>query len=104
ESLVEVLVVALTVVGRADIECLSRRRDLQYVETRAVHGLGDRAEGEARTGADQATLLEHLGRHVRGQPVVVHPTRIAQGSGYIFARHLANTGRELEHPLPVTLD
>src|SRR5262245_32225516 len=103
ERPVEVLVIALAVVGRADIESLSCRRDLQYIEARAMHGLGDGPESEARTGTDQPPLLQHFGRHVLGQPVVVHPTRIAQGWGGILARDLANTGRELKHPLPVTL-
>jgi len=75
---VEIVVVALAIVGRADIERLSGGRDLQHVKAGRVDGLGHRPESDARAGADEAPLLQDLGRHIGRQAVVVDAARVAQ--------------------------
>src|SRR4030095_3955703 len=63
---IEVTIRGLAVVGGADIERAARWIDLRQVEARAAHGLVDGLEPIPRARADEAALLEHLGR--RGGP------------------------------------
>ena len=104
EGRIEVAIPCLAVVGGADVERLSLGGDLRHLESRSAYGLVDSPEPEPRARADQPSLLEHVGRCVGRQRIVVHSPRVAEGPGQILAAELADAGRPLEHSLPVTLE
>ena len=104
EGRIEVAIPRLAVVGGADVERLSLGGDLRHLESRGAYGLIDGPEPEPRARADQPSLLEHVGRCVGRQRIVVHSPRVAEGPGQILAAELADAGRPLEHSLPVTLE